>query len=153
MPRNERPRPDRVPEVVPDEPLDPDEVAARLADLERRRLGIGAVNELAATERTELAEREAHIDEQIKDLHESGEALRGHLGELDAAVGEGFEAIFQAVSERFSEVVGLLFPGASAGCGSSSPTRRAATRASRSRSCPRANARGRCRCCPVASGR
>ena len=100
-----------VPEVVPDEPLDPDEVAAHLADLERRRLGIGAVNELAATERIELAEREAHIDEQVKDLHESGEALRGHLGELDAAVGEGFEAIFQAVSERFSEVVGLLFPG------------------------------------------
>ncbi len=102
-----------VPEVVPDEPLDPDEVSARLADLERRRLGIGAVNELAATERDELAEREAHIDEQVKDLHESGEALRGHLGELDAAVGEGFEAIFQAVSARFSEVVGLLFPGGS----------------------------------------
>ena len=100
-----------VPEVVPNEPLDPDEVAARLADLERRRLGIGAVNELAATERTELAEREAHIDEQVKDLHESGETLRGHLGELDAAVGEGFEAIFQAVSQRFSEVAGLLFPG------------------------------------------
>ena len=102
-----------VPEVVPDEPLDPDDVAARLADLERRRRSIGAVNELAATERDELAEREAHIDEQVKDLHESGEALRGHLGELDAAVGEGFEAIFQAVSERFSEVVGLLFPGGS----------------------------------------
>ncbi len=102
-----------VPEVVPDEPLDPDEVSARLAELERRRLGIGAVNELAATERDELAEREAHIDEQVKDLHESGEALRGHLGELDAAVGEGFEAIFQAVSARFSEVVGLLFPGGS----------------------------------------
>ncbi len=102
-----------VPEVMPDEPLDPDEVAARLAHLERRRLGIGAVNELAATERTELSEREAHIEEQIKDLHESGEALQGHLGELDAAVGEGFEAIFQAASERFSEVVGLLFPGGS----------------------------------------
>jgi chromosome segregation protein len=100
-----------VPDVVPAEPLDPDEVAMRLADLERRRIGIGAVNELAATERTELAEREAHLTEQIQDLHESGEALRGHLGELDTAVGEGFEAIFQAVSERFSEVVGLLFPG------------------------------------------
>jgi chromosome segregation protein len=100
-----------VPDVVPDEPLDPDVLAERLADLERRRIGIGAVNELAATERTELAEREQHLVEQIKDLDESGESLRGHLGELDAAVGEGFEAIFQAVSDRFSEVVGLLFPG------------------------------------------
>ena len=99
------------PETVPEEPLDPDEVAARLADLERRRLAIGAVNELASVERTELAEREAHIAEQVADLEESGVSLHKHLGELDAAVGEGFEAIFQAVSERFSEVVGLLFPG------------------------------------------
>ena len=102
-----------VPDVVPDESLDPDEVAARLADLERRRIGIGAVNALAATERAELSERESHLTEQITDLDESSDALRGHLGELDAAVGEGFEAIFQAVSERFSEVVGLLFPGGS----------------------------------------
>jgi chromosome segregation protein len=95
----------------PAEPMDPDELAAKLADLERRRLGIGAVNELAADERAELAAREAHIAEQVRDLEESGAALHTHLGELDAAVGEGFEAIFQAVSERFSEVVGLLFPG------------------------------------------
>lgn len=99
------------PDEPPLEPLDPDELAAKLADLERRRIGIGAVNELAAEERAELAEREAHIAEQVKDLHESGAALHAHLGELDAAVGEGFEAIFQAVSTRFAEVVGLLFPG------------------------------------------
>ncbi len=99
------------PDEAPAERLDPDELAARLADLERRRIGIGAVNELAAQEREELAEREAHIAEQVKDLDDSGSALRGHLGELDAAVGEGFEAIFQAVSDRFAEVVELLFPG------------------------------------------
>jgi chromosome segregation protein len=98
------------PDSVPEEPLDPDEVATRLADLERRRLGIGAVNELAASERSELAEREQHIAEQVADLEKSSASLRAHLGELDTAVGEGFEAIFQSVSERFSEVVGLLFP-------------------------------------------
>ena len=99
------------PDEAPEEPMDPDELAAKLADLERRRIGIGAVNELAAEERAELAEREAHIAEQVKDLEESGAALHTHLGELDAAVGQGFEAIFQAVSTRFSEVVELLFPG------------------------------------------
>jgi chromosome segregation protein len=99
------------PDEPPAEPMDPDELGAKLTDLERRRIGIGAVNELAAEERAELAEREAHIAEQVKDLEESGIALHTHLGELDAAVGEGFEAIFQAVSTRFSEVVELLFPG------------------------------------------
>jgi chromosome segregation protein len=99
------------PDEAPAEPMDPDELGAKLTDLERRRIGIGAVNELAAEERAELAEREAHIAEQVKDLEESGIALHTHLGELDAAVGEGFEAIFQAVSTRFSEVVELLFPG------------------------------------------
>ncbi len=89
----------------------PEEVAERLADLERRRLAIGAVNELAGTERAELAERETHINEQIADLTRSCDHLTAHLGELDAAVGEGFDAVFQTVSDRFAEVVGLLFPG------------------------------------------
>ncbi len=96
---------------LPDEPLDPVAVAGELADLERRRLNIGAVNELAAQERTELAERELHLTEQIDDLQKSSESLAAHLGELDNAVDEGFEAIFNAVSERFAEVVGWLFPG------------------------------------------
>jgi chromosome segregation protein len=96
---------------VPEEPLDPVAVAEELADLERRRLNIGAVNELAAQERTELAEREQHLTEQIDDLQQSSESLAAHLGELDNAVDEGFEAIFTAVSERFAEVVGWLFPG------------------------------------------
>lgn len=102
-----------APEITPDEPLDHAAVAQELADLERRRLNIGAVNELAATERAELSEREEHLTEQIADLESSSASLAQHLGELDSAVDEGFEAIFTAVSDRFGEVVGLLFPGGS----------------------------------------
>ncbi len=100
-----------VPDELPEEVDDPQEVAGQLADLERRRLNIGAVNALAASERTELAERERHLVEQIDDLEASRQALAGHLTELDDAVDEGFEAMFNAVATRFSEVVGLLFPG------------------------------------------
>lgn len=100
-----------VPDEVPDELPDHEQAATQLADLERRRLAIGAVNELAAVERAELAEREEHLTEQIADLERSSASLAEHLGELDAAVDEGFEAIFNAVSDRFAEVVGLLFPG------------------------------------------
>jgi chromosome segregation protein len=97
----------------PDAPLDepPERLADREAELERRRLALGAVNPLAAAERAELAEREAHLTEQIADLEAAGARLRGHLAGLDAAVAEGFEAIFASVSERFAEVAGLLFPG------------------------------------------
>lgn len=100
-----------APSERPAELPDPSEVAERLADLERRRLAIGAVNELASSERAELAEREAHLAEQIQDLADSSASLTTHLGELDAAVGDGFDAVFQSVSDRFAEVVEMLFPG------------------------------------------
>jgi chromosome segregation protein len=90
---------------------DPERAAAELADLERRREGIGAVNPLAAAERDELSEREAEMADQIADLEGAGESLRTHLAELDAAVAEGFDALFGAFRDRFTEVCGLLFPG------------------------------------------
>ncbi len=90
---------------------DPEEAATRLADLERRREGIGAVNPLAAVEREELSTRESEMIAQIDDLESTAEALRGHLAELDAAVAEGFDSLFEAFQERFTEVCGLLFPG------------------------------------------
>jgi chromosome segregation protein len=87
------------------------ELEARAAELERRRLAIGAVNPLAAEERSELAEREELISSQVADLEASAAALGGHLRALDGAVAEGFERVFDAVAERFAEVIGLLFPG------------------------------------------
>ena len=90
---------------------EPEEAAAALADLERRREMIGAVNPLAALEREELSEREAEMASQIEDLENTAAALTGHLAELDAAVAQGFESLFDAFRERFTEVCGLLFPG------------------------------------------
>jgi chromosome segregation protein len=91
--------------------IDPEELAQQVAALERRRESMGPVNELAAVERAELAEREQDLGEQIADLEGSIEALLGHLAELEAAVTEGFQSVFGAVGERFSEIVALLFPG------------------------------------------
>ena len=90
---------------------DPEEAAARLEELERRRAAVGAVNPLAAAERAELGERESEMVAQIDDLEATAAALREHLGEIDAAVAEGFDSLFDAFRERFSEVCGLLFPG------------------------------------------
>ena len=89
----------------------PEEAAVLLADLERRREALGAVNPLAAAEREELGEREVEMLAQMDDLEATAAALREHLGELDAAVTEGFEAIFSAFQDRFTEVCGQLFPG------------------------------------------
>ena len=90
---------------------DPEQAAARLEELERRRGMIGAVNPLAAAEREELDERESEMVAQIADLEATAESLRAHLSELDAAVAEGFDSLFGAFRERFTEVCGLLFPG------------------------------------------
>jgi chromosome segregation protein len=94
-----------------EEPLDPEAAALRLADLERRREGIGAVNPLAAAEREELSERETEMVAQIDDLESTAASLRSHLSELDEAVAEGFDSLFGAFRDRFAEVCGLLFPG------------------------------------------
>jgi chromosome segregation protein len=99
------------PGPAPDAVEDAEALAARAEQLEARRLQLGAVNPLAAPERQELAEREAGLREQIADLEAAGASLRTHLTELDGAVAEGFDAIFATVSDRFAEVVDLLFPG------------------------------------------
>jgi chromosome segregation protein len=91
--------------------VDPEAFEQQVAALERRRESIGPVNALAAAERAELSAREEELAEQITDLEESIAALRAHLAELEAAVSEGFQSVFGAVGERFSEVIGLLFPG------------------------------------------
>jgi chromosome segregation protein len=100
------------PSPAPDEVLpDPERAATALADLERRRESIGAVNPLAGVEREELTVRETEMVAQIDDLESTATALRGHLAELDAAVAEGFDSLFDAFRDRFTEVCGLLFPG------------------------------------------
>lgn len=94
-------------EVLPEA----EQAATALADLERRRESIGAVNPLAGVEREELTARETEMIAQIDDLDSTAAALRGHLAELDAAVAEGFDALFEAFRDRFTEVCALLFPG------------------------------------------
>ena len=78
---------------------------------------LGAVNPLAAAEREELGEREAEMPAQIDDLEAAAAALRAHLGELDAAVAEGFDAIFERRLGRASpRSAGCSSRGARAAC-------------------------------------
>ncbi len=88
-----------------------DAIAERVEALAIRREAMGAVNPLAASERGELAEREAETSGQIADLERSAAALRAQMADLDAQVAGGFADVMTAVDERFQEVVGLLFPG------------------------------------------
>lgn len=107
---------ERAAEAGPPPPADavlpePEEAAVALEGLERRRAAVGQVNPLAAAERAELAERETEMHEQIADLEATATSLRAHMSELDAAVAEGFDALFLSLCDRFEEVCGLLFPG------------------------------------------
>ncbi len=87
------------------------ETVARLEQLERNRAAIGAVNELAESEREELAARESEIAQQMADLEAAAVSLDARLAALETAVAEGFGATFDALAERFSESIGTLFPG------------------------------------------
>lgn len=87
------------------------EIIARLEHLERSRASIGAVNELAESEREELAARESEIAQQTADLEAAAASLDARLAALEAAVADGFGATFDALAERFSESIGTLFPG------------------------------------------
>lgn len=94
-------------------PVDADALAREVAELERRRRALGAVNPLAAAERDEVDARITEIEEQIADLEEAAEAIHAHMTGLDSAVSEGFDEVFRAVEARFHEVVASLFPGGS----------------------------------------
>ncbi|MEZ5081438.1 MAG: chromosome segregation protein SMC [Thermoleophilia bacterium] len=105
------PEPDEQSDQRSETPVDPAAERRRVADLERRRAELGAVNSLAATEHAEMDERILEIEEQITDLDETAAALAGHMEGLDTIVSDGFGDLFAAVQQRFSENIGTLFPG------------------------------------------
>jgi chromosome segregation protein len=92
-------------------PVDPDEMARAIDELERRRRMIGGVNELATTEFDETADRVAEIEEQVTDLEAASCELTAHMQGLDDAVADGFQQVFDVVRQRFHDAVGVLFPG------------------------------------------
>ncbi|HET7488970.1 MAG TPA: chromosome segregation protein SMC [Acidimicrobiales bacterium] len=93
----------------------PDGVGAaeRAATLERDLRTMGPVNPLALEELTELDERQRFVEEQLDDVKGSRRELSKVIAAVDAEIASSFAAAFADVSESFTELVTLLFPGGS----------------------------------------
>jgi len=98
-------------EAEPAEGDDPDELADRLARLERRREALGSVNPLAKEEYEREKERLDELRVQRADLEASLKELETLRDELADTVERRFEDTFNAVREHFQEVAATLFPG------------------------------------------
>jgi chromosome segregation protein len=97
--------------VEPAEGGDADELAERLARLERRRETLGNVNPLAKEEYEREKERLTELREQRADLEQSLKELETLRDELAETVERRFEETFAAVRDHFREVAATLFPG------------------------------------------
>jgi chromosome segregation protein len=97
--------------VEPAEGDDADELAERLARLERRRETLGNVNPLAKEEYEGEKERLTELREQRADLEQSLKELETLRDELAETVERRFEETFAAVRDHFREVAATLFPG------------------------------------------
>jgi len=95
----------------PAEGDDPDELADKLARLERRREALGSVNPLAKEEYEREKERLDELRVQRADLEASLKELENLRDELADTVERRFEETFTAVRDHFQEVAATLFPG------------------------------------------
>ncbi|HVV59428.1 MAG TPA: AAA family ATPase, partial [Gaiellaceae bacterium] len=95
----------------PAEGDDRNELAERLARLERRREQLGQVNPLAKEEYEAEQERLAELSEQRVDLERSLEELEKLRDDLTKTVETRFAETFAAVETHFQEVAATLFPG------------------------------------------
>ena len=95
----------------PAEGDDPEELAAKLERLERRRETLGSVNPLAKEEYEREKERLIELREQRADLEQSLAELEALRDELAETVERRFEETFAAVRDHFEEVAATLFPG------------------------------------------
>jgi chromosome segregation protein len=98
-------------DVQPAEGDDREELTAKVARLEARRVTLGQVNPLAREEYDAEKERLDDLKTQREDLERSLEELDALCAELTATVERRFAATFDAVAEHFQEVASTLFPG------------------------------------------
>ena len=91
--------------------LSREELADKLARLERRREQLGQVNPLAQEEYEAEKERLTELATQRADLERSLDELEKLRQELTDTVERRFEDTFAAVEHHFHEVAATLFPG------------------------------------------
>ncbi len=85
--------------------------AGRVRELERELRLLGPINPLALEEYTELQARHGFLEEQLDDVRTTRRELARVIAAVDGEIQSLFAAAYADVSENFTELFGLLFPG------------------------------------------
>lgn len=96
------------------EPTDREADERELATLKRQLSDIGPVNQVAMDEYTSLKKRSDYIAEQVEDLESARSALVKINAAIDRKMRRQFLVTFEAVSQNFTEIFSMLFPGGKA---------------------------------------
>jgi chromosome segregation protein len=85
--------------------------AGRVRELERELRLLGPINPLALEEFNELQARHTFLEEQLEDVRSTRRELSRVIAAVDAEIQNVFAAAYTDVSENFTQLFGLLFPG------------------------------------------
>ncbi|MEM8620754.1 MAG: chromosome segregation protein SMC [Actinomycetota bacterium] len=85
--------------------------AGRVRELERELKLLGPINPLALEEFNELQTRHGFLEEQLEDVRSTRRELSRVIQAIDAEIQNVFASAFADVSENFTKLFGLLFPG------------------------------------------
>jgi len=85
--------------------------AGRVRELERELRLLGPINPLALEEFNELQTRHKFLEEQLEDVRTTRRDLARVIAAVDAEIQNVFATAFADVSENFTLLFGLLFPG------------------------------------------
>lgn len=83
----------------------------RVRELERELRLLGPINPLALEEFNELQTRHTFLEEQLEDVRSSRRELARVISAVDAEIQNVFASAFSDVSENFTQLFSLLFPG------------------------------------------
>jgi chromosome segregation protein len=84
---------------------------ARVRELERELRIMGPINPLALAEFDELKERHDFLEKQLADVRESRRELHKIIRAVDEEIVSVFAAAFADVSQNFTDLFAVLFPG------------------------------------------
>ena len=82
-----------------------------MRELDRELRLLGPINPLALEEFTELQQRHAFLEEQLEDVRSSRRELGRVIRAVDHEIQQVFAAAFADVSDNFSQLFAMLFPG------------------------------------------
>ncbi len=107
---------DRETELLEQLPAENEIIAWRqqIEALEQSLVELGDVNLAAEAEHRELVERNAFLDDQIRDVEESNQALRKTIREINKTSCDRFMDAFESVNRHFSSIFTRLFQGGEA---------------------------------------